>query len=104
MTEHVSTQVRPATSRVQELAGQGTHAGGSRYRRPAREYAPAMKLIGIKVPATLHSYLLGRFRGTCDRLGMTSAELLDYLLDVLERDEIKRDHLSGNPLTVSVGN
>lgn len=102
MSIHGGTQARSTGSRVRDIALTSDNCEANRYRRVAKIPAPVMKLIGIKVPARSHGYLLGRFRAACARHGLTSAEALDYLLDLLEQDETKRDRLAGDPLTVSV--
>lgn len=98
MPDQPDTHVPGSRSRVHDIALTSGNRESSRYRRPARDYAPAMKLIGIKVPARSHSYLLGRFRAACEAAGLTSAEMLDSLLDMRDRDELTRDRLAGNPL------
>lgn len=100
MTDHEVTRAGATRSRVRDIALTSGNREASRYRRPARVNAPAMKLIGIKTPAATHDYLLTRFRAACDAAGMTSAEMLDYLLDLRQRDETTRDRLAGNPLAV----
>lgn len=40
-----------------------------------------MKLIGIKVAADQHEYLLAKMRAACEADGLTSAGLLELLLD-----------------------
>lgn len=89
MAGHVSTQLPQMPSRTSDSA--------NRYRRIAHVNKPRMKLIGIKTPAATHDYLLSRFRAACEVDQMTSAEMLDYLLDLRDRHETQRDRLAGNP-------